>query len=288
MTCLLCRSSHASEKAYFFQSYPQGNDTPLRNAYYYCSDCGCFYVWPLPTDEQINKHWQSVTYADLNKNSIIQLQKNQMEKTLLRKLLTLTGGRRLLDYGCGFGNFMSHAREVGFDVEGLDANHHAVEVVTTNGLRARQAWTIRDASFPGSGFDVVVAIDSFYYTWDPHDFLREVHRVLSPSGILAMRISNKTLFIKTILKTIPPGLRQEALLARGSMNQFHCVPLKALKYILSDVGLAVFLLEGAPIGPVLGLTWSGLISYSIARVLDLLTMGNILIHPGIMLLARKV
>lgn len=285
--CPLCHGSNVSIEPRFSQSYPQENELALRHGYYYCQNCKTFFVWPLYTDEQITKHWKFVGYSDPSKNTDFQSLKSHLEVKLLKKLCKLAKGKRLLDYGCAFGNFMSKAKEQGFDVEGLDPNPQVIEILKEKGFTCRQAWTMKEAAFPSSCFDAIVALDSFCYTWDPYETLEEFYRVLSPSGILAMRISNKRYYIEAILRFIRPGSRQEALLEKGIMKQFHSITLRSLKNILSKIGFQVVRLEGAATAPFWKMEWPGRISYTVAEIARILSAGKMIVHPGVLLIASK-
>jgi len=286
--CSLCHSPNVSIEPCFFQSYPQGNGSALRHGYYYCQDCRGMFVWPVYTVEQITKHWRLVAYSDPVQNINFQALKSHLEIKLLKKLYKLAKGKRLLDYGCAFGNFMSKAKEQGFDVEGLDPNPQAIKSLNEKGFTSHHAWTMKELAFPSSCFDVIVALDSFCFTWDPYETLEEFYRVLSPSGILAMRISNKRLYIEAILRALKPGSKQEALLDRIVMKQFHSISLRLLKSILSKIGFQVIKLEGAPTAPFWKMQWPGRISYAIAEIAYILSLGKLVSHPGVLLIAHKV
>ncbi len=285
--CAFCRGSRVSAEPLFFQTYPQEGGSLLRNGYYCCQDCEALFVYPMYTADQVVSHWKFVDYANPKRNSEYQLLKSHVEITLLDKIGKLSKGKRLLDYGCGFGNFMARAKGRGFEITGLEPNPDAATLLKEKGFRTRQAWTMKEASFPDECFDVVVALDSFCYTWDPRETLEEFHRALSPSGILAMRISNKHLFIDTVLKVMRPGEKRDALLEKGIMKQFHSVSISSLKKILSDVGFSVVEVLGAATAPFRMMGWPGRISYAIAATAHLLTFGKVVIHPGVLLLARK-
>jgi 2-polyprenyl-3-methyl-5-hydroxy-6-metoxy-1,4-benzoquinol methylase len=206
---------------------------------------------------------------------------------LINKLAAQTKGKKLLDYGCGFGNLLSRAEKQGFEVEGIDANQQAIDVLKKKGLKARQSWSMKEAAFPDSYFDCIVALDSFYYTWDPYECLKEFHRVLTPSGILAMRISNKKYYVKAILSIIRPGPRQEAMLEKCVRKQFHLVSIASLETILNNVGFKVIEIKGAPTAPISQFKWAGRISYICAEMVRLLSFNKITIYPGVALLAQK-
>lgn len=138
--CPLCKSINLSKKPRFFQAYPQEDGLALRNGYYHCHDCKCFFVLPLPKANQIIKHWRFVSYSDPQNEYIYKYLKHKLGEKILKRIHKLTKGKRLLDYGCGFGNFMGQAKEYGFDPVGLDASSQAIKSVKHKDFAAYLVW----------------------------------------------------------------------------------------------------------------------------------------------------
>jgi 2-polyprenyl-3-methyl-5-hydroxy-6-metoxy-1,4-benzoquinol methylase len=97
------------------------------------------FVWPVPTAEQINRHWQNVSYADLNQNTTYQENKRRLEMNLIARIRELAPGKRVLDYGCSFGNLMCRAHDEGFHVEGLDPNPMTKQFLSERGFCVHHA-----------------------------------------------------------------------------------------------------------------------------------------------------
>ncbi len=96
---------------------------------------------------------------------------------------------RVLDVGCGPGNFTLGLAVAGFDTVGIDAYAGLVELAREKrkahhlaNLAFRHADLARGGTFPDASFDQVVNIHSLYVQPDPQQLLREVHRVLKPGG----------------------------------------------------------------------------------------------------------
>ena len=96
---------------------------------------------------------------------------------------------RVLDIGCGPGNFTCALAEAGFTVTGLDAYGALVEVAKEKrrakhlaNLAFRQADLARGNTFREGLFDQVVNIHSLYVHPAPDQLLREAYRVLKPGG----------------------------------------------------------------------------------------------------------
>jgi ubiquinone/menaquinone biosynthesis C-methylase UbiE/uncharacterized membrane protein YphA (DoxX/SURF4 family) len=103
----------------------------------------------------------------------------------------LTSARRVLDVGCGPGQFTVIAAEAipTAEVNGVDlaptmieiARRHAAASPAASRLRFEVADVAR-LPFPDGHFDVVVSSGSIKHWPDPVAGLREIHRVLRPDG----------------------------------------------------------------------------------------------------------
>jgi SAM-dependent methyltransferase len=93
---------------------------------------------------------------------------------------------RLLEIGCGAGNFLVRAADRGFDVTGLEYSPFAVDRARKNlGSRGRVLHgEIGMLAAEHDAYDVCVLCDVIEHVRDPAAFLRELFRLLRPSGVL--------------------------------------------------------------------------------------------------------
>ena len=106
----------------------------------------------------------------------------------------MTRGRRVLDAGCGSGYgadvLAREAREVlGVDISG-DAIDYARQHYRADNLRFERASCLRIPA-PDGSFDLVVAFELIEHLADWRAFLREVRRVLAPSGQFLVSTPNR-------------------------------------------------------------------------------------------------
>lgn len=98
-------------------------------------------------------------------------------------------GGRLLDVGCGSGSFLRFARDLGWDVEGIDPDPSAVQAAKASGLKVR-AGDLRQLAFQEESFDAVTMSHVIEHVPDPAALLREVRRVLKPGGLVTVVTPN--------------------------------------------------------------------------------------------------
>jgi SAM-dependent methyltransferase len=94
-------------------------------------------------------------------------------------------GSCLLEIGCGSGDFLVEARTRGFEVRGIEFS--AAAATTANerlGTDAVETGEIHETDFADSSFDVVAFADVIEHVRDPANFLRRVHRLIRPGGLV--------------------------------------------------------------------------------------------------------
>jgi SAM-dependent methyltransferase len=97
---------------------------------------------------------------------------------------------RLLDVGCGSGEFMVLMQNLGWDVMGLDPDPRAVEVARTRfGLNVRRG-TIEEEHFPDSHFDVITMSHVIEHVHDPVATFKECRRILRNGGRIVVVTPN--------------------------------------------------------------------------------------------------
>lgn len=98
-------------------------------------------------------------------------------------------GVRVLDIGCGPGNFSVMLAEAGFSVIGVDAYDPLISLAQEkrraqrlSNLAFKHGDLVKDAPFRPEQFDQVINVHFLYAQADPAAVLRAAHRVLKPGG----------------------------------------------------------------------------------------------------------
>ncbi len=100
--------------------------------------------------------------------------------------------KKVLDVGCGTGNFLAHAREEGWEVAGIDFDRNAVAAaqnifklpnIEVNDLAS---FYNRYKSTRQSPFNLITFYDVFEHIDNHDEFLRMIHEMLTKPGYISM------------------------------------------------------------------------------------------------------
>jgi len=119
-------------------------------------------------------------------------------------------GGRILDSGCGTGNFSIGLGLKGYNVEGIDISHAMLQRARLKkkkmglGNVEFKEWDIEKglAFYPDGSFDCVISVHALYTLREPEAAVREYLRVLKPSGHLIMAEPRYPIKIIPIAKEI--------------------------------------------------------------------------------------
>lgn len=99
-------------------------------------------------------------------------------------------GTRLLDVGCGNGEFMSRMKSLGWNVEGTETDDKAVDFAQNKmGLKVHSG-ILEALRLPENTYDVITISHVIEHVTDPETLLRECLRILRPGGRLVMITPN--------------------------------------------------------------------------------------------------
>jgi SAM-dependent methyltransferase len=148
-----------------------------------CRRCRLLYQDPLPA-EGVRRHYEDVYGHDTVSERIDQRRRGLFEGFLDE--VRPFGDRRLLDVGCGSGEFLALAREHGWNAEGVEISSRGVALARRRGLVVH-----RDAgALPDAYVDAVTLWNVVDFFLRPAEQMSEIHRLLAPGGLVFLRTPN--------------------------------------------------------------------------------------------------
>jgi 2-polyprenyl-3-methyl-5-hydroxy-6-metoxy-1,4-benzoquinol methylase len=154
-----------------------------------CRGCGLEKQHPLPSAEELETYYeQSYVSGMYQLFTEADGMKRLTAAQRLGEMLALARSGRWLDVGCSNGVFVDVSRQRGYDAQGIELSSTAVQAARQRGLPVECA-TVEDFA-PPTRFDTITAFDVLEHVLDPMLFLRSVHRLLVPGGVLALTVPN--------------------------------------------------------------------------------------------------
>lgn len=91
-------------------------------------------------------------------------------------------GDRLLDVGCGRGDFTKGFKDLGLEVAGIDREKGDSEMLYGIDMRLNDDLEHNPFPFEDGSFDIVFSKSVVEHIWNPSNFMKETYRVLKPGG----------------------------------------------------------------------------------------------------------
>lgn len=191
-----------------------------------CVRCRSAYLDPRPTPETIglayanyythaeHREHQSSSWIEWLRNSLGNDYRNARFNTRLRPAIPFVGRRmvrlfphirrrieleyrclprwrkqaRLLDIGCGNGEFLYLVRRAGWQIAGVEPDNNARKIAKDSGIAVRPS--LRDWEDAKDSFDFATASHVIEHVHDPRQFLCDIHDLLRPQGRLYIQTPN--------------------------------------------------------------------------------------------------
>lgn len=155
---------------------------------------------------------------------------------------------KVLDAGCGDGEIGRMLKErMRADVYGIDISKKGVAIARKKGLKPKVADMSKRIPFASNTFDLVISSATIEHVMNPDVFLKEIHRVLRPGGLVLISTPNLSFWLNRLLFLVglyPLFLEAstEAKVGYGRFSKFfygmqlvghiHVLNLPALKELL--------------------------------------------------------
>jgi 2-polyprenyl-3-methyl-5-hydroxy-6-metoxy-1,4-benzoquinol methylase len=228
---------------------------------------------PIPSNESLTEFYES-QYYDLLRKGIgapselrrfeggnaadreRQWLEEAMYTDIVETLDQLATGKRLLEVGCGTGEFLAFARERGYEVVGIEPAIEAAQKAASQGLTVHADTLNRFVQQQVRGanahlYSVIVLLNVLEHVPDPIGTVRQCRNLLIPGGILCIRVPNDFTELQEAAKN---QLHKDAwwIAAPDHINYFNFASLRKLlegfnfevPYTQGDFPMEIFLLMG--------------------------------------------
>jgi 2-polyprenyl-3-methyl-5-hydroxy-6-metoxy-1,4-benzoquinol methylase len=155
-----------------------------------CHDCAVMFTNPQPSDEQLTEIYNADYFlgaASEEGRHATREMKRATARQYLAEIARYGGapGGRLLEVGCGDGDFLVEAEEAGFLVTGVELAPAACEQARTRLKHGEVVCGLLESSgLAEEQFDLCVLSDVIEHVRDPLAFLQNIHRLLKPGGAI--------------------------------------------------------------------------------------------------------
>ncbi len=167
-----------------------------------CRACGIVYVNPQPTESALKQHYSAPNLIEQDGwSSYFQHQPEQIRALWQRRFADVRlwkdgPGTRLLDVGCGYGDFLCEAQRAGWRACGFEFSPAVAKVAREKYGLSVEVGEIFEIGAAENSFDVVTMWHVLEHMRNPLAVLRRVHGFLAPGGVLVIEVPNLNFLVR--------------------------------------------------------------------------------------------
>jgi SAM-dependent methyltransferase len=192
----------------------------------HCRTCGFLHVTPLPSPGTLRRLYEEHFYQEDKSDYLDRAREDEkwlrlMFDLRLNRISKLLGGAdrpRILDIGCGPGDFLAACQDRGWQGTGIEPSPVATAFCQDRGLNVRQGFFGADTAAEMGTFDAVHMSEVLEHIADPQEVLKAAHGILRDGGVLAVSTPNDY------------NPFQETLVTERDFRQWWVVPDHHLNY----------------------------------------------------------
>lgn len=160
-----------------------------------CDHCGLVFTAPRPAPEQIGNYYKSEEYYSHQQNTkgfIPKIYESVKSINLRGKVAMATYDMvkgRLLDIGCGVGDFLLQVKKLGWEVMGIEPSEQASNIAQSR-LGFAPLKPMDYEKLPDQSFDVITMWHVLEHVDDLKSQTKELNRLLRPGGRLVIALPN--------------------------------------------------------------------------------------------------
>lgn len=162
-----------------------------------CNSCDFVFTNPIPTEDEIGSYYESeeyISHSNTNKgivNTLYQKVRNHTLQKKIQLLQSLSKSHKLLDIGCGTGEFLNVCVQNKYIVEGIEPSPTAAKQAKDNYKLSVHNESQLD-NFEAEQFDFITMWHVLEHVYHLNDRILQIKRLLSKEGHVIIAVPNRT------------------------------------------------------------------------------------------------
>lgn len=162
---------------------------------YECLKCGLLFTDPRPGKNEIGKYYKSEEYYSHQENKtgfIPKLYESVKTVNLKKKYKMATKGiakGRVMDIGCGVGDFLHTMEQKGWETIGIEPSEEA-KAIAKKRIKAQILDTEAQETLSDNSFDLITMWHVLEHVDDLHWQLNQLERLVKPNGRVVIAVPN--------------------------------------------------------------------------------------------------
>ncbi len=160
-----------------------------------CLNCGLKFTNPRPSDDMLSYYYQSEKYYSHSKKKngfipwLYQIIKRQNIKTKYHQIIPKKQSGRMLDIGCGTGDFLLYCRQNTWQISGVEPDQGARKIAEE--LLGEKIFSVNETNlWADSMFDLITMWHVLEHVSNLNKQFIELHRLLLKGGKLVLALPN--------------------------------------------------------------------------------------------------
>ena len=161
-----------------------------------CKNCGYRFTSPRPKEKFIGKYYKSKNYISHNstKKGLINkiyhiVRKYQFyKKNQLIEKHSKTGGKKILDIGCGTGDFLNYMQFKKWEISGIEKDEGARKIATekNNISINRDMLNLKEKN----KYDVITMWHVLEHIYDAQTYIEKICKIIKKEGVIVIAVPN--------------------------------------------------------------------------------------------------